>query len=499
MKKISIFGISAAALVFAGCAATTATAQSGAKAGAVQSISASDKQEGAKAHPQLMQEFGGAYTAGNQDDYVTRIGQNIAVQSGLSNARSDFTVTLLNSPVNNAFAIPGGYVYVTRQLMGLMNDEAELAGVLGHEVGHVAARHSKARQKAATQNSIIGVLGTILGGVIGGDGGGLGGLIGQGLQNYSMQFAQMATLKFSRTQELQADDLGINYLRSAGYDTDALSSMLASLANQTNLEARVAGQDARSLPEWASTHPDPASRVTRALSQARKVGGTEGIRNRDQFLNALDGVMYDDDPRQGVVEGRTFRHPDLKLGFTIPTGFAMSNGTQAISIGGNSGQAIFTMAQYNGDMQNYVDTAMRSVLGQTQAQFGELQRTTVNGIPAYYRLARVSTQQGQVDLTVFAYEFARDRAYHFITKAQAGRSSVFNPMFQSVRRLSDSEAAAIKPRKIDVVTVGAGDTVSSLSARMAYPDYKQERFLVLNGFKAGQALARGQRVKIVRY
>ncbi len=495
MKRIKTSGIAAIALVFASCAATTAAAQSG----AVQSISAKDKQEGAKAHPELMQEFGGAYTAGNQDDYVTRIGQNIAVQSGLSNARSDFTVTLLNSPVNNAFAIPGGYIYVTRQLMGLMNDEAELAGVLGHEVGHVAARHSRARQKAATQNTIIGVLGTILGGVIGGDGGGLGGLLGQGLQNYSMQFAQMATLKFSRTQELQADDLGITYLRRAGYDTDALSSMLASLANQTNLEARVAGQDARSLPEWASTHPDPASRVTRALAQARKVGGTEGIRNRDQFLNALDGVMYDDDPRQGVVEGRTFRHPDLKLAFSVPTGFGMSNGTQAVLINGNSGQAIFTTGQYNGDMSAYIDAALKSVLGNNQAQVGDLQRTTVNGLPAYYRIARVATQNGQVDLTVFAYEFSRNQAFHFMTKTQAGQSSLFNPMFQSVRRLSDSEAAGIRPRKVDVVTVGAGDTVASLSARMAYPDYKQDRFLVLNGLKSGQSLTRGQRVKIITY
>lgn len=495
MKKNWTLGVAAAAMMVAGINGSAAVAQSG----AAQSISAKDKAEGAKAHPQLLEEFGGAYTAGSQDEYVTRIGQNIAVQSGLSNARGDFTVTLLNSPVNNAFAIPGGYIYVTRQLMGLMNDEAELSGVLGHEVGHVAARHSNARQKAATRNTIIGILGTIAGGVIGGDGSGLGGLLGRGLQEYSLQAAQIFTLKFSRTQELQADDLGITYLRRAGYDTDALASMLASLANQTTLEARVAGQDARSMPEWASTHPDPASRVTRAVAQANKAGGTNGIRNREQFLNALDGVMYDDDPRQGVVEGRTFRHPDLKLAFSVPQGFGMSNGTRAVTVSGTTGKAQFTMQQYNGNMQTYVDTALKAVLGDAQAQYGELKRTTVNGIPAYYRVARAVSQNQQLDVTVFAYEWSSNTAYHFVTMTKAGQASVFEPMFNSVRRLTDSEVASIKPRKIDVVTVGAGDTVASLSAKMAYNDYKQERFLVLNGLKSGQALTRGQRVKIVTY
>lgn len=148
-------------------------------------ITPAERKQGDEAHPQLVAEFGGAFN-GPQAAYVNRIGQNIAVQSGLSRSPRDFTVTLLNSPVNNAFAIPGGYVYVTRQLMALMNDEAELAGVLGHEVGHVAAQHSKKRQSAATRNQILGVLGAVLGSAIGDNGGLLGGLGGL-LQNNAMQ------------------------------------------------------------------------------------------------------------------------------------------------------------------------------------------------------------------------------------------------------------------------------------------------------------------------
>ncbi|WP_394658586.1 M48 family metalloprotease, partial [uncultured Novosphingobium sp.] len=261
---------------------------------AVDSISASDKAQGAKANPELTAEFGGRLT-GPQATYVESVGKTIALQSGLSNARSDFTVTLLNSPVNNAFAIPGGYIYVTRQLTALMNNEAELAGVLGHEVGHVAARHSNKRQKAAQRNSILGALGSVLSGAILGDSG--FGRIGQ--QIFS-QGSQLLTLRFSRTQELEADKLGITYLRRAGYDPRAMSTVLESLARQNALESQLRGSTSQT-PEWASTHPDPASRVRDALVQAG--ANATGTTNRDKFLAGIDGLTYDDDPRQGIVDG----------------------------------------------------------------------------------------------------------------------------------------------------------------------------------------------------
>jgi predicted Zn-dependent protease len=460
-------------------------------------ITAAERKQGDEAHPQLLQEFGGAY-AGPQAAYVNRIGQKIAVQSGLSRTPSDFTVTLLNSPVNNAFAIPGGYVYVTRQLMALMNDEAELAGVLGHEVGHVAAQHSKKRQSAATRNTILGVLGAVIGGAIGDNGGLLGGLGGL-LQNNAMQVAQLATLGFSRSQELEADQLGVQYLKSAGYDPLALSTMLASLANQTSLEARLSGGDARALPEWASTHPDPASRVKNAQTLAARAGGTGGVRNADAFLASVDGVLYGDDPAQGVVEGQEFLHPDMRLKFAVPNGYGMQNGTTAVSVSGNGGQAQFTTAAYNGDMNAYIAAAFKAVAGNAQLSPGPIQRTTVNGIPAYYSVARANTQSGQVDVTVFAYEFSKTSAFHFVSLTQAGGAGVFNSMFNSVRRLSAAEAAAIKPRRIDVIAVARGDTVATLARRMAYSNYQTERFQVLNRLTATSRLTPGQKVKIVVY
>ena len=471
-----------------------AVGSAGTQAGEARSISAEEKRQGAEAHPQLLEEFGGAYQ-GSQVAYVTGVGQNIAVQSGLGNARSDFTVTLLNSPVNNAFAIPGGYVYLTRQLMALMNDEAEMAGVLGHEVGHVAARHSEKRQKAATRNSILGVLGQIGSQVLLGDSS--LGRIGQEIFGTG---SQLLTLKYSRKQEYEADDLGIRYLASAGYDPQALSTMLYSLAAQSAIDARLAGRDARSAPEWSSTHPDPARRVSRAATVASKLTTSGGVRNRDQFLQNLDGILYGDDPKQGVIEGNSFLHPDLRLKFSIPSGFSMQNGARAVTITGSGGQGQFTTGAYNGNMATYIDAAFNRLAGEGKTlAHGAMERTTVNGLPATYAMARVESNNGPVGVTVFAYEVSKSSAYHFATIAPAGRTDVFTPMYRSLMRLSANEAAAIRPRKVDVVTVKSGDTISSLSSRMAYKDYQLDRFLVLNRLRATDGLRAGQKVKIVTY
>ncbi len=473
---------------------TGAMDSAGSQSGESQSISAAEKQKGAEAHPQLLEHFGGAYT-GPQTAYVVDVGQNIAVQSGLGNARSDFTVTLLNSPVNNAFAIPGGYVYLTRQLMALMNDEAEMAAVLGHEVGHVAARHSEKRQKTTTRNNILGVLGQIGSQILLGDSS--LGRIGQEIFGTG---SQLLTLKYSRQQEYEADDLGIRYLASAGYDPHALSSMLYSLAAQSAIDARAAGRDARSTPEWASTHPDSAQRVSRAATNASKLAQSGGVRNRDQFLNGLDGLLYGDDPKQGVIQGNSFLHPDLKLKFTVPSGFFMQNSARAVSITGSGGQGQFTTGAYNGNMATYIAAAFNALAGQGKTiSHGPIERTMVNGLPASYAMARVDSNNGPVDVTVFAYEFSKSSAFHFITIAPGGRAAVFSPMYQSIVRLSAREAAAIRARKVDVVTVKSGDTIASLSSRMAYTAYQQDRFMVLNQLRTTDRLQPGQRVKIITY
>ena len=482
LKALALVAVTGTVLL--ACDNQGAGAQS---ASAARSISASDKRTGAQAHPQLLQEFGGAYS-GPQAAYVTSVGRRVAMQSGLSNSQQDFTITLLNSPVNNAFAIPGGYVYVTRQLLALMNDEAELASVLGHEVGHVAARHSSKRNTRST----LGSLGSLLVGVLTGS---------SELMQVAGQAAQLYTLSYSRSQEYQADDLGIRYLAGAGYDPMAAADMLASLDAQSTLDARAAGRDQRSVPSWANSHPNTPDRVARARKKANETRATGGNRNRDAFLAALNGVIYDDDPKQGIIDGATFRHPDLKFQFQAPSGFAMQNSPSAVLVSGSGGQAQFGGGTLSGGLDAYIGKVFQGLAGnQGQIQYSEPQKTTVNGLEAASSTARANTQSGQVDVTVTAYQFGPGTAYHFVTIAPAGSGlGPFRSMIQSVRRLSDSEVAQIRGRKVEVVTVKAGDTSRSLSTRMAYGDYQLERFLTLNALAANDALRPGDKVKLVVY
>ncbi|MBX7457086.1 M48 family metalloprotease [Qipengyuania sp. 1NDH17] len=481
-RTLAISSTAALALALGGCAL------GGPIPDASTPITQSEAELGAEAHPQLLAEFGGAMT-GPQAQYVEGVGKNIAVQSGLGNAQSSFTVSLVNSPVNNAFAIPGGYIYTTRQLVTLMNNEAELAGVLGHEVAHVALRHSQRRQQAAQTNQLLGVGAAILSSVLLGSN-----PLGQQLGQAALQGSQMLTLKFSRSQELEADVKGIEYLNSAGYDPRAMATVLASLAAQNALDARLQGRDNATLPEWASTHPDPASRVQAALSRAQ---GMTGVTNRDTFLTRIDGLTYGDDPAQGLVEGNQFIHPDLRLAFRTPQGFYMVNGTRAVTINGQSGKAQFTTGPYNGNLQTYVNNVFAALSQQQQIRPASIRTTTVNGLQAAYGVARVPQGNSAVDVTVYAYEFANDRAYHFLAITPAGQSGTFNSMYQSVRRISQQEADNVVPRKLDVITVGSGDTVASLASRMAYPSAQEERFRVLNGLSSSETVRAGQKVKIV--
>ena len=474
--------------------AATALAAGSAAIAQVRSLAPRDVSEAQRQHPALVAEFGGAET-GPRAAYVESVGRRVAAFSGVTNPGQSFRFTTLNAAVENAFAVPGGYVYITRQLMGLMNDEAELGFVLGHETGHIAANHARARQQVSQRNTILGVLGAVLGSVVGG---GFGNLISQSAQYGS----QLRTLSFSRDQEYQADVLGIRYLTSAGYNPLASSTMLAALGRSSALSARVQGKANRSTPEWAQTHPLNANRMRQAAATAQSTGRAgQGLRNRDAFLAQLEGVLVDDDPAQGVIEGRSFTHPDLRLQFVVPTGYQMQNSTRAVTVSGSAGQAQFSTSRFNGDFATYINEVLYELTeGKTRIALGPMQRTTVNGLPAAYVTGRANSSSGAVDVSVMAYQFGPNTAYHFIMLTRAGQGiGPFVSMVDSVRRITPAEAAAIRPRVIDVVTVARGDTAQSLASRMAYRDYRLERFLSLNGLQSAGALVPGQKVKLVVY
>ncbi|MEO7365649.1 MAG: M48 family metalloprotease [Sphingomicrobium sp.] len=477
--------------------AATAVALSPAALPAQSSVRYLDQREVAEAQRQnvaLIAEFGGAET-GARGAYVQSVGRRVAAYSGIANPGAAFHFTTLNSAVENAFAVPGGYVYITRQLMTLMDDESQLAFALGHETGHIAANHAQARQSAARRNSISGIFGVLLGSILGGG-------IGNAISQMSSQRAQLATLSFSRDQEYQADTLGTRYISAAGYDPAGGPGILGAITRASALQARVQGRTNRQTPEWASTHPLSENRLQRALGEAQRTGRLgSGMRNRDQFLAQLQGITVDDDPAQGVIEGRSFTHPDLKIQFSVPPGYLMQNSADAVTIEGSAGQAQFSGGRYAGNIDNYIYQVFQQLTGGRQElSIPPPQRTTVNGLPAAYTTARANTSSGVVEASVFAYQWNANTIYHFVMITKGGGGiDPFASMVNSLRRISPAEAAAIRPRVIDVVTVRPGDTVQSLARRMAYRDFQVDRFLTINNLAAGGRLAPGQKVKLVVY
>jgi predicted Zn-dependent protease len=449
-----------------------------------------DVAEAQKEHTELVQELGGAET-GPRAAYVTSVGRRVGAQSGVASPTQTLHFTTLNSAVENAFSVPGGYVYVTRQLMGLMDDESELAFALGHEVGHVAANHAHIREQYEQRNT-GGILGQIVG-VIFGD---------SYLSNVIRARAALQTLSFSRDQEYQADELGLRYMIRAGYDPAGGPQLLSALSRQSALQARVQGRTNRQTPEWASTHPLSENRMQRALSEAGASGRlNKGIRNRDGFLSQIEGIYVDDDPAQGVIDGATFTHPDLRIQFSVPTGYLMSNGTDAVTISGSAGKAQFRGGSFSGTLDDAVLLAFRQ-LSQGQSNFAvpPPRHLTVNGMPTAVTTVRVNTTSGVVDVSVAAYQWDAQRVYYFVMLTPGGYGvGPFIPMINSLRRITAAEAAAIRPRIIHVVTAAPGDTVQSLADRMAYRDFKLDRFLALNGLAPNSAIAPGQKVKLIVY
>lgn len=484
MRKALLL-LSAAAVTLSGTGVSAQYAQ--------RSLDPSLVAEARKDNAAIIQQYGGA-ESGPRAAYVDQVGHRVASFSGVANPDAAYHFTLLNSAVENAFSVPGGYIYVTRQLLTLMDDEAELAFVLGHETGHVAAGHAQQRERAENRAVWQQLPWILLGGIFGGN-------IGSAVAQRGLLTATLQTLKFSREQEYQADTLGMRYMVAAGYDPSGAAEILAALTRNSALQARIQGSDNRKLPEWASTHPLSQNRMQRELAEARSSRrlGT-GIVNRDRFLSLIDGAYVDDDPAQGVIDGRTFTHPGLRIQFTVPVGYLMDNGTDAVSISGSAGEAEFSGGKYRGTLESYIGAVLQSLTGNQRLAVPTPRRTVINGIPAAYTVTRANSGSGTVDVGIVAYQWDRDTVYHFVMLTSAGSGfGPFASLINSIRKISPAEAAAIRPRVIDVVTVKAGDTILSLSNRMAYRNFKIDRFLTLNGLAPGTQLRPGQKLKVVVY
>lgn len=492
---VALIAAASAATLLSGCAT-----QSSPATGRTFSSPVSAQQEaslGRKEHPKILKEFGGAYDEKpGLDSYVTSIGQFLASTGERPDVQ--FTFTLLNSPDVNAFAVPGGYIYLTRGLMALANNEAEFASVVGHEIGHINARHTAERIGQAQQTQ-LGVMGAVLlGGLLGGQGGAdlAGGL--------ASQYGQVRLAGYSQQQEFEADSLGVRYMKRATYDPQAAASFLSSLRAQTQLETELAGKDPNLVDDqnMLASHPRTIDRVQRAIAEA---GGSQpnAMLERDVYLAKIDGMMFGDDPQQGVIDGRLFVHPPLRFAFEVPQGYKLVNLPTVVAIKGPKG-TLGNLSLADPQPSGSLAAALRSYDPKGNIMLEGIESITINGMEAATGLARFNTKSGAANYRAVLIRHPSGKVYEFVFLSKADLGARYDGDFQktafSFRQISAAEASQYdRPQRIRIVTVQPGDTIRSLSSRMVMADGREQWFRVLNGLENASQLQAGQKVKIVTY
>lgn len=438
-------------------------------------------------HPKILKEFGGEYPDPKVKAYVTDIGQRLAKNSEM--AQLQFTFTVINSDIVNAFALPGGYVYVTRGLLALASSEAELAGVLGHEIGHITARHTAQRYSAAMAGNLAaGVLGILFGSAVG---------------DVSSLGAGALLAGYSRDQELEADTLGVRYLSRTSYEPAAMSTFLAKLQADSALSAELAGQPGKADSfDIMQSHPRTADRVREAVQAARaqNIAVSNPRIGRDEFLATIDGIYWGGDPESGFIRDHEFVHPALRFRFEVPGGFRLFNSrTQVVARGPNN-----TYIAFSADARNSGTMPMRDYLQNVWARgvkLNAVEQIDINGLEAATGVVRANTDAGVMEMRVVAIRSGPTRVFRLLFRAppaeMASRSEEFRKATYSFRRLTDQEAATLKPLRIRVVSVGAGDTQETLAQRMGIRDVALRRFQVMNGLQPNDRLTPGTRVKII--
>jgi len=378
--------------------------------------------------------------------YIQQFGARLAATSERPNL--PWTFRVVDDPAINAFAIPGGFIYVTRGLLAHLTSEAQLASVVGHEIGHVTARHTAA---AMSQQQLIG----------------LGLAVGSMANSQVAKYAGTANqalgilyLKFSRDNESQADQLGLRYLRRASYDPREMPGVFVMLDRQSQ-----ASGNAGRLPTWLETHPSPANRVAAINGQIAALpqdfSGTSV--NRDAYERLLDGLVFGLNPRQGFFTGSQFSHPDLRFRMTFPDGWATHNGAQAVVAVSPAKDAVIELAQAS---EPSADAAARAFLAQQGITSSSSTRMSLTGgLPAVSTPFSAATENGTLRGTVLFVEFG-GAVYGIVGYAPEARWSTYQAAagraLQSFQRLTDPAALNVQPQHMDIVTLVRATTIAQL-------------------------------------
>ena len=439
---------------------------------------------GAAEHEKIMQLFGGSVKDQQVVNYVESIGKDSVPYTERPEVDSKFYV--LDSPVVNAFALPGGYVYVSRGLVGLANTEAQLASVVGHEIGHITGRHSAERYS----QSILASLGTSV----------LGAAVDTpGATDLARLGSQLYLSSYSREQENQADDLGIRYIARAGYDPLAASRFLTSLKRQADLTAKMKGKEGQGGFGFFATHPKTENRVQDASNIALATQASARRVNRDKHLNVIDGMIYGNSPEQGFAVGDRFVHPKLGITFTVPEDFEfINNPAEVLAVSENDGIIIFDGAPNSGDVDTHTYLT-RIWMGDETLQ--NVETIDINGKEAVTASFRGTVRGKSSNIRVVAIRWSQKRFYRFIMAIpQAASEDVlqgYKRTTYSFRELTAQDKRDYQPRRIKVITAQPDDTVNALAARQAFEDFSEDWFRVLNGMEPQEDLKTGERYKLV--
>jgi predicted Zn-dependent protease len=450
---------------------------------------AQERQIGAEADQQIVAQFG-VYDDAELSAYVNGIAQSTLQTSAYSAPttpaeirNSPFTFRVLDSPVVNAFALPGGYVYLTRGLLAYLENEAQLSVVLGHEIGHVLARHSSSQAQRA-QLGQLGVVGAaILGGVIG------GGRVAEGIAQYGGTGAQLLLLRYGRDAEREADQAGVAYAEFAGYDASQASRFFRSLQ-------RLGAESGQSVPNFLSTHPDPGEREQTILQLAAQTNTGTAV-EAAPYLRQIDGIVLGEDPRQGFTEGSTFYHPELRFRFDFPTGWNVQNTPQAVQIAEPNGRGALQMTLVQ---QTSAQAAAQAFAAQQGLQVSDSRSTSINGNRSAVVEGSATTQQGTLQFTAAFIEYGGN-VYQLIGIApQASYAQVRGALQQSIQsfeRLTESRYLNRQPSRLDVITTSRSASIQSLLSGRTLPGgVTAEDVAIMNQVNLGDPIPSGTAVKL---
>lgn len=462
------------ALAAGGCATNPAT-------GASQLMLVSEAQEiqmGQQADLEVTATIG-VYPDAALQGYIQQLGARIAATSERPNL--PWTFRVVDDPVVNAFAAPGGFIYVTRGILAHLNSEAEVVAVLGHEIGHVTARHTASEM---SKQQVLG-LGLAIGSAASAQVANFAGLASQGLG--------VLFLKFSRDNEGQADQLGLRYMRSTNYDPREMPRIFVMLER----ESEAVGGGGR-LPQWLATHPSPANRLGQINQQiaALPQDFSGSLVNRNSYQQRLDGLMFGDNPRLGYFQDNRFFHPDMRFRLTFPEGWATNNGAQAV-IGVSPGKdAAVELSQAK---ETGADAAARAFLAQQGMTGGAPVRASVSGLATVSVSFTVATASGVLRGTVLFVEH-RGAVYRSVGYAPEAHwpshQATAERALQSFQVLTDPVALNVQPQRVDIVTIDRRTTIEGLVRQRPSPA-SAAMLARLNQVELGTPLEAGRLVKWV--